>query len=230
MPNPHKINLSVSQFSSVMDLLSFVATVILLTASGALAPGPLFFATISHGARSGAKGGLVFSIAHTLVEFTLVMLLAGGLLAAAKEPTVEPAVNLVVGVAGGVVLLVFGAMQIRGSLTSRFGEARSGGVATRNLLLIGLVFTGLNPFFVVWWLTAGAELIRLSLEFASLAGVLFMYVCHVWMDYAWLTSVAHFSKMGTNVVGSRWYRLVMAVFGVVLIYFGLTFLVNSLSL
>jgi threonine/homoserine/homoserine lactone efflux protein len=230
MPNPHKINLSVSQFSSVMDLLSFVATVILLTASGALAPGPLFFATISHGARSGAKGGLVFSIAHTLVEFTLVMLLAGGLLAVAKEPTVEPAVNLVVGVAGGVVLLVFGAMQIRGSLTSRFGEARSGGVATRNLLLIGLVFTGLNPFFVVWWLTAGAELIRLSLEFASLAGVLFMYVCHVWMDYAWLTSVAHFSKMGTNVVGSRWYRLVMAVFGVVLIYFGLTFLVNSLSL
>jgi len=226
MPNPHKINLSASQFSSVMDTLNFVATVILLTASGALAPGPLFFATISHGARSGAKSGLVFSIAHTLVEFTLVMLLARGLLTVANEPVVK----LTIGVAGGVVLLVFGAMQIRSSLTSRFDEARSGGVATRNLLLIGLAFTGLNPFFVVWWLTAGAELIRLSLEFASLAGVMFMYICHVWMDYAWLTSVAHFSKMGTNIVGSKWYRLIMAVFGAVLIYFGLTFLVNSLSL
>ncbi len=230
MPDPRKINLSASQFSSVMDVLNFVATVVLLTASGALAPGPLFFVTVSHGARSGAKSGLVFSIAHTLVEFALVMLLAGGLLAVANEPTVEPTVNLIVGVAGGVVLLVFGAMQIRGSLTSRFGETRSGGVATRNLLLIGLAFTGLNPFFVVWWLTAGAELVRLSLEFASLAGVVFMYVCHVWMDYAWLTSVAHFSKMGTNVVGSKWYRLIVAVFGAVLIYFGLTFLVNSLSL
>jgi len=156
------------------------------------------------------------------------MLLAGGLLAVANEPTVEPTVNLIVGVAGGVVLLVFGAMQIRGSLKSKFSETRSGGVATRNLLLIGLAFTGLNPFFVVWWLTAGAELVRLSLEFASLAGVVFMYVCHVWMDYAWLTSVAHFSKMGTNVVGSKWYRLIVAVFGAVLIYFGLTFLVNSL--
>jgi threonine/homoserine/homoserine lactone efflux protein len=141
-----------------------------------------------------------------------------------------PTVDLIVGVAGGLVLLVFGALQIRGSLTSRLSEARSGGVATGNLLLIGLVFTGLNPFFVVWWLTAGAELIRLSLEFASLAGVVFMYICHVWMDYAWLASVAHFSKMGTNVVGSKWYRLIIAVFGVVLIYFGFVFLVNSLSL
>ena len=213
-----------------MDALNFVATVILLTASGALAPGPLFFATISHGAKSGAKSGLMFSIAHTLVEFTLVMLLAWSLLAVAKEPAVSPIVNLTVGVAGGVVLLVFGAMQIRDSLTSRFGETRSGRVATRNLLLIGLAFTGLNPFFVVWWLTVGANLILLSLEFASLAGVVFMYICHVWMDYAWLTSVAHFSKMGTNIIGFKWYRLIMAVFGAVLIYFGLSFFINSLSL
>jgi len=220
-----KINLSAFQFSSLMDALNFVAYVILITASGALAPGPLFFVTISHGARSGAKSGLVFSIAHTLVEFALVMLLAFGLLTVANEPIVK----LTVGFAGGIVLLVFGVMQIRGSLTSKFGETKSGGVATRNLLLIGLAFTGLNPFFIVWWLTVGASLILLSLEFASLAGVVFMYVCHVWMDYAWLTSVAHFSKMGTNVVGFKWYRFIMAVFGVVLIYFGLTFLVSSLS-
>ena len=210
-----------------MDPLNFVATVVLITASGALAPGPLFFVTISHGARSGAKSGLVFSIAHTLVEFTLVMLLACGLLTVANEPIVK----LTVGVAGGIVLLAFGAMQIRDSLTSKFSETKSGGVATRNLLLIGLAFTGLNPFFIVWWLTVGANLILLSLEFASgsLAGVVFMYVCHVWMDYAWLTSVAHFAKMGTNVVGFKWYRVIVAVFGAVLIYFGFTFLVSSLT-
>jgi len=208
-----------------MDVLNFVAYVILITASGALAPGPLFFVTISQGAKSGAKSGLVFSVAHTLVEFTLVMLLACGLLTVANEPSVK----LTVGVVGGIVLLVFGAMQIRDALTSKFSETKSGEVATRNLLLIGLAFTGLNPFFIVWWLTAGAKLILLSLEFASLAGVVFMYVCHVWMDYAWLTSVAHFSKMGTNVVGFKWYRPIMAVFGAVLIYFGLTFIINALS-
>ena len=208
-----------------MDALNFVATVILVTASGALAPGPLFFVTISHGSRSGAKSGLVFSVAHTLIEFTLVMLLACGLLTVANEPTVK----LVVGVAGGIVLLVFGAMQIRESLLSKFGEPTSERAASRNLLLIGLTFTGLNPFFIVWWLTVGAQLIIMSLEFASLAGIVLMYVCHVWMDYVWLTAVAHFAKMGTNVMGFKWYRLMLVAFGAILIYFGLTFLVGSLT-
>ncbi len=208
-----------------MDPLNFAATVILVTASGALAPGPLFFATISHGARSGARSGFVFSIAHTLVEFSLVMLLAFGLLSVADEPIIK----LTVGVAGGVALIVFGAMQIHASLTSRFDKTELGKVATRNLLLVGLTFTGLNPFFIVWWLTAGANLILLSIEFASSVGVVFMYVCHVWMDYLWLTSVAHFSRMGTNVLGFRWYRAIMAFFGAVLVYFGTTFLINSVS-
>ncbi len=52
-----------------MDLFSFVVTVIILTASGALAPGPLFFATITHGTKHGAKSGLIFSIAHTEEKF-----------------------------------------------------------------------------------------------------------------------------------------------------------------
>lgn len=207
-----------------MDLLNFVATVILVTASGALAPGPLFFATISHGARSGAKCGLLFSIAHSLVEFALVMLLAFGLLTIANKP----AVKLGVGVVGGLVLLVFGAMQIRDSLASKSSETKSRGARARNLLLMGLAYTGLNPFFIVWWLTVGANLILLALEFASLPGVVFMYVCHVWMDYAWLTSVAHFSKMGTKVMGHKWYRVIVALLGAVLIYFGLTFLIDSL--
>lgn len=207
-----------------MELINFVASVVLITASGALAPGPLFFVTISEGTRSGAKAGLMFSVTHTLVEFALVILLACGLLTVANEPTVRAAV----GVAGGVVLIGFGAKQILDSLKSRFDEAKSGQVRTRNLLFTGLALTGLNPFFIVWWLTAGANLIFLSLEFASFVGVVFMYVCHVWMDYLWLTSIAHFAKMGTQVLGSRWYRTIMGFFGAILIYFGITFLISSL--
>ena len=91
-----------------MDPLNFAITVILLTASGALAPGPLFFVTITHGAKSGTKSGILFSIAHTIVEFTLVMLLALGLLSVTNEPTVR----LAVGTAGGAALIVFGAVLI----------------------------------------------------------------------------------------------------------------------
>jgi threonine/homoserine/homoserine lactone efflux protein len=86
----------------------------------------------------------------------------------------------------------------------------------------------LNPFFIVWWLTVGSNLILISLEFASIAGVIFMYVCHVWMDYVWLMIVAHIARVGTNIAGFKWYRLVLVLFGMILIYFGFTFIVNSI--
>jgi threonine/homoserine/homoserine lactone efflux protein len=207
-----------------MDLLNFAATVIILSASGALAPGPLFVVTITHGAKSGAKSGIMFSIAHSIVEFTIVMLLALGLLSVANEP----AVRLAVGVAGGAALIVFGTMQIRSSLHEN-DETKTEKRTTRNLFLIGVALTGLNPYFIVWWLTIGANLILLALEFAGLGGVIFMYICHVWIDYAWLILVAGFAKKSTKILRLKWYRLMMAVFGAVLIYFGLSFLLGSLA-
>ena len=214
------------ELSSLMDVLHFASTVILVTAAGALAPGPLFFATISHGIKLGAKSGFVFSLAHSLVESILILLLASGLVSIANESPIK----LVVGVAGGIVLLVFGVMQIRGAFTANYREAPQKDVTTQNLLLTGLTFTGLNPFFIIWWLTAGANLILLALEFAALPGVVFMFLCHVWIDVVWLTLVAHFAKLGTNIVGHKGYRVILVVFGLALVYYGLTFLAASLPL
>jgi threonine/homoserine/homoserine lactone efflux protein len=209
-----------------MGIPDFVATVILVTVSGALAPGPLFFANISKGVELGARGGLIFAVAHTVVEFSLVMLLSFGLFVINSE-----LVRRVIGIAGGIVLIGFGLTQVYSSLRPKpegAGEKRKG--SSHRLLLLGLALTGLNPFFIVWWLTAGAQLIVMALEFASLAGVLFMYVCHVWMDYAWLAGTAHLAKRGMKVVGLKWYRLLMGLFGVVLVYFGLSFLINSIPM
>jgi len=206
-----------------MDLFSFVVTVIILTASGALAPGPLFFATITHGTKHGAKSGLIFSIAHTVVEFLLIMLLALGLLTVASEPIVK----MVIGLIGGIVLIAFGTIQIRNSIISNPEDLKKPKASYRHLFILGLAFTGLNPYFILWWLTVGAQLIIIALEFAALIGVLFMFVCHVWMDYVWLTGTAYFAKKGTNIMGLKWYKPLLIVFGVILIYFGITFIISA---
>ena len=214
-----------------MEILDFVATVILVTASGALAPGPLFFANLSIGAKRGAKSGAIFSIAHTLVEFSLVMLLTVMLLTLQLLIIASELVKIVIGFAGGVVLIAFGIIQIYNSLRPRSKSIqRDSETSSQRLLLIGLAFTGLNPFFIIWWLTAGAQLIIISLEFGSLAGVFFMYICHVWMDYVWLTVTAHLAKIGTDVVELKWYRIIIILFSGVLIYFGITFLTGSITI
>jgi threonine/homoserine/homoserine lactone efflux protein len=211
--------------SNSMEFLDFAGIVVLVTASGALAPGPLFFANLSHGSRAGARSGLVFSVAHTCVEFTLVITLALGLVTVASEA----AVRFWIGLAGGTALIVFGAVQVWISLVSKITDPKPSMTNSRSLFIMGLSFTGLNPFFIVWWLTAGAQLVVISLEFASLTGVFIMYVCHIWMDYLWLTVTAHLAKVGLSVVGLRMYRIVLAAFSFILIYFGLIFLSSSIS-
>jgi len=207
-----------------VDLFTFIATVVVVTASGALAPGPLFFTNITQGAKSGAKGGLVFSLAHTVVEFSLIVVLALGLLTVAHQPVIMS----VIGVVGGVALIVFGVLQVRDSLSSKHVAVQHGsGALSRNPFLLGLIFTGLNPYFIIWWLTAGLPLIRQALAFAALAGVVLMYVAHVWMDYAWLIGTAYLAKKGTNLIGSRGYRMVILMFGFALIFFGLYFIESS---
>jgi len=207
-----------------MDIFGFIATIVVVTVSGTLAPGPLFFIIIAHGTKSGAKGGIAFSIGHTIVEFGLVILLALGFSTVSNEP----AVKTIIGIIGGTFLLVFGVLQIHQFLISKSDVSGGKSISSRNPLLLGLIFTVLNPYFIIWWLTVGLKLISDSISFASWAGVLLMYVAHVWMDYVWLTATAYLAKKGTSLVSSSGYRIVMAVFGGILVYFGLYFFLSAL--
>jgi len=208
-------------------LFAFIVKVVVVTASGALAPGPLFFTNITQGTKSGAKGGLAFSVGHMIFELSLVAFLALTLQTVLNEAN-RATINLVVGVAGGIALLLFGFFQIRGALSPKSGEATKGGTSSRNPLLLGTLFTGLNPYFILWWVFIGAPLILEALNLAFFAGVIIMYVSHVWMDYAWLIATAYLAKRGTTLIGSKRYKIVMIVFGAVLIFFGFNFLIPSL--
>ncbi len=208
-----------------MDIVPFIITIIVVTASGALAPGPLFFVNLAHGTKSGAKGGLAFSIGHTLVEFSIVVLLALTLSTVVKEQATT--VQSIVGIIGGAFLLGFGLLQIRRFVLPQTEAVARDTGPSRNPVLLGSVFTGLNPYFLIWWLTVGFKLVSDSMNFASWLGVILMYMAHVWMDYVWLTGTAYLAKRGRNLVGSHAYRLAMVAFGVVLVGFGVNFLLSS---
>jgi threonine/homoserine/homoserine lactone efflux protein len=208
-----------------MDLLSFIITVIVVTASGALAPGPLFFGLLMHGSKEGAGAGFSCAVGHMLVELPLVLALSLGLLAAASQPMIKSMIGLV----GGIGLICFGAVQIYDTVKNKpeFGGAPKIGSIPASSLILGLALTGLNPYFILWWLTVGSVLIVQALAYAAITGVLIMYLAHVWMDYAYLTMVAHLGRKGRKIIGSRYYKLVLVGFGLVLIYYGSTFILNT---
>ena len=210
-----------------MNSLDFIVTVVLVTASGALAPGPLFFGLLMQGSKEGARAGFSCAIGHTIVEFPLVLALALGLLAAASQPMVKIGIGLM----GGVGLIGFGVLQLYETIKAKQdGEPNKTTKLPTNSLMLGLALTGLNPYFILWWLTIGSVLVVQALAFAAIVGVLVMYVAHVWMDYVFLTGIAHLAKKGRSIVGSRYYRIVLVVFGLVLISYGFRFLIDAMGI
>ncbi|MCD6529747.1 LysE family transporter [Candidatus Bathyarchaeota archaeon] len=209
----------------MMDLLGFFTMVVVISASGALAPGPMFFANLSRGIDEGSKGGFFFSVGHTLVELPLVLVLAKGLLSTSARPLI----SVVAGLLGGVTLIIFGLLQIRGVWmgVENFNPSSRG--LGRSSLILGMALSGLNPFFIFWWLTVGMKLIYEALALASMLGVLFMFTCHIWIDYAWLILTAHLAKKGRKILKSKAYKVLALTFGLLLLYYGTTFLIEGVN-
>jgi len=200
---------------------AFLATVVIVTASGALMPGPLFAANVLQGTKGGMRSGFIISVGHTLVELPLVLVIALGISTLLNSP----GFTTVVGLIGGSALIVFGILQIRGVTRSSFNqEPVADAKLQRRALILGVGLTGLNPFFIVWWMTVGLGLIFQAVELGALLGVLIMYVSHVWMDYAWLMGTAYLSARGKTLLKARGYRFLLVGLGVLLIYFGVGFI------
>ena len=166
----------------MLQILEFTVLVIIISASGVMAPGPLFATTISYGLRGGVKAGLKMAVGHTIVELPLVILLGIGIFS--LESFSE--FRTVISIFGAITLFVFAAIQIR----SVFGKK---GLVVSNPrqgpLITGIALSALNPFFIIWWLAIGFKLISDAMLMWSFVGILVVFVLHIWMDFAWLGTV-----------------------------------------
>mgnify|MGYP002153769983 CR=1 FL=1 len=161
------------------------------------------------------------SVGHMLVELPLVLLIGLGISTVMNTPGIPMAVGLI----GGSALIAFGALQVRDVTRSSFNtEPTESAKLPSKSLLVGIGLTGLNPFFIVWWLTVGLGLVVQAVELGALLGVLLMYISHVWMDYAWLTGTAYLSARGKTLLGTRGYRYLLLALALLLIYFGVGFI------
>ena len=194
-----------------MDLLAFLATVVFISLSGVMAPGPLFAAALTEG-RKNPLSGFIVSTGHAVVEIPLILALyAFGLTLTQEE-------QRILAVAGGVVMLYLAYLELKGGEREEF---RGGS------LFAGAAMTAFNPYFIMWWLTVGLTLITKSVEFGLLGLILFI-LAHEMCDYVWLGFVSAFSGK-IAAMGDKLTKILTAVsvsllfvFGVGFIYAGVT--------
>ena len=200
-------------------ILPFAVMVIAISASGVMSPGPLFTANIVYGLKEGKIAGLKIAMGHTVVEFPLIVFLGLGTISLETFPEYR----ILITVIGAIGLFVFAGLQIK----SIFGkDFRNETNSNKNSFLAGILLSALNPFFIIWWLTIGIVLITESIALWGFSGILILFIFHIWMDYVWLFAVAGFASKSKNVLSNNNYKILIVGLSILLVYFGIQFLLQ----
>ncbi len=206
----------------------YILTVILVSSSGVLSPGPLFFANIIHARSYGYKGALSISTGHAIVELALVLLIATSLINIEAITSMGWAISIL----GGSALLAFASIQASGIMRrsrDHVNTIRVSGVSGLYMLvLIGITFSVFNPFFIAWWLTIGMKLIYNAMEYEGY-GLVAMFLAHIWMDYAWLTVTSLLAGRGISMIDHRYYRFLILIISAILVYIAVQFLIEGVN-
>jgi len=203
----------------VNEILDFAIVVILISASGVMAPGPLLAVNILYGSKQSYSAGLKIAVGHSIVELPLVVLLGVGAFSLETFPEFRTIISLV----GAITLFAFAAIQIKTALQQKESAFL---YPKRGPILAGITFSALNPFFIIWWLSIGFKLISDAMLLWAFWGIIILFLVHVWMDFAWLGGVAYLASRSTKILSSVKYRILMIGLSGTLIYFGVTFLMD----
>lgn len=206
----------------MVQFLEFAVLVIVVSASGVMAPGPLFAANVSYGLKQGTKAGCKMAVGHTIVELPLVILLGIGVFSLEAFPEFRTVISIL----GAITLFVFAGIQIKDVLRRKESSFSN---LKQSPLIAGIALSALNPFFIIWWLTIGFKLISDAMLMWAFAGILILFGLHIWMDFAWLGSVAFLASKSSKILSNKGYKIVMIGLSGMLVYFGITFLTDIMS-
>lgn len=198
-------------------MVGFLITTVVISLSGVMAPGPITAATLAAGVRSRHAGALV-ALGHAAIEMPLILLLSTGI----GSFLTSPKAQVGIGLAGGMVLMLMG-LQL---LLSLWKPSDSPAPVQRHPLLIGVVLSVANPYFLIWWATVGLSLALQALAFGILILALFALV-HWLCDLVWLEVLSLAGFTGSEVFGRRAQTVVSVVCGIAMVGFGAKFIYDA---
>jgi len=130
----------------IPDFGVFLASVVLISMSGVMLPGPLFAVTIEKASKRQTAGALI-ALGHGVIEFPLMFLIFFVL----SQFVIPDSVQSAIGLIGGALMIYMGVQAFR----NRNKEEKAQPSSKRDSLLAGIWTTAANAGFILWWLTIG---------------------------------------------------------------------------
>lgn len=195
-----------------------------LALSGALMPGPLLTITVTDATRRGFMSGPLIITGHAILELILVVAIIFGLGPVLQLPIVIGSISLM----GGVILLLMGTVMLRTSSTTAPGNDITGEIRLSNPILMGIMGSLSNPYWIIWWATIGLGYLVAAKNLGN-AGIACFFAGHITADFAWYSIVSYAISRGKKIFSDRIYKSIMLTCSIILILFGCWFLVTSFS-
>jgi len=164
----------------ITNFYLFLASVLLISLTGVLMPGPLFAVTLEKASKSKIAGALI-AVGHGIVEFPLMFLIFFVL----SQFEIPSIVQVTVGLIGGALMIFMGIQTFR----NRHKQETATVNVKRESVLAGVYTTAANAGFILWWLTIGTTLI-LNAQLFGLFGFSMFAGVHWLCDFSWYTVAA----------------------------------------
>ena len=201
-------------------MFPILLSVVVISFSGVMMPGPVFAVTLAKSYQSPFAGTKV-ALGHAVIEVPLILLIYFGFAQFFQNVTVQ----LVLSVLGGGMIIWLGIGMFR----ARTEVVRQGKDVSYNAVVAGILTSGLNPFFLLWWATIGSLLIMRIIEFGTTGLILFIIV-HWLCDLVWLSFVSNMVYRTHSLWGKKFQEWLFIGCSFLLIGFGGWFLISGLQL
>ena len=199
-------------------MLPILLSLVVISFSGVMAPGPMFAVTLTKSYKS-PLAGVWISLGHAVIEVPLILLIYFGFAQFFQNIIVQ----LVLSIVGGSMIIWLGIGMFR----ARVGVVQKGKDLPYNAFVAGILTSALNPFFLVWWATIGSMLIMKFLGFGTTGLVIFI-IAHWLCDFIWLSLVSVLIYRTHTLWGQRVQEWMFIACSLLLVGFGGWFLVSGM--
>ena len=201
-------------------MLPILASVVVISFSGVMMPGPMFAVTLAKSYKSPLAGTQI-SLGHAVIEVPLILLIYFGFAQFFQNTVVQ----LVLSVLGGGMIIWLGISMFR----ARAEVVQKGKDLPYSAFTAGILTSVFNPFFLLWWATIGSMLIMRFLDF-GVTGLTVFIVVHWLCDLVWLSFVSIMVYKTRSLWGKKSQEGLFIACSLLLIGFGGWFLVSGIQL
>ncbi len=206
--------------SFMLSILPILASVVVISLSGVMMPGPMFAVTLAKSYRT-PWAGVQIALGHAVIEVPLILLIYFGFARFFENSVVQ----LVLSILGGAMIIWLGIAMFR----ARVEVVRGGKDLPYNAFIAGILTSGFNPFFLLWWATIGSMLIMRFLDFGTI-GLITLIVVHWLCDLVWLSFVSIMVYKTHALWGKKVQEGIFITCSLLLVGFGLWFLISGIQL